>query len=101
MDHSKLDPDVCRCRKDSLPRLVSSWSKRAQERVIAAINSGLPIDMSAVKHEAQLVASLSRGGPMAFAEQNAHYGHFCDTCPYRKRTPLSSTLAVDPATRAG
>lgn len=101
MDHSNLDPDVCRCRKESLAKLVSSWSKRAQDRVLAAISAGKKIDMSAVKHEAQLVASISRGGPMAFAKQNEHYGHFCDDCPYRKRTPLSSTLAVDPPVRSG
>lgn len=101
MDHSQLDPDVCKCSKRSLPLLVSDWAKRAQDRLTDALKTGRPIDMSAVKHEAQLVASLARGGPMAFAPQNSHYGHFCDECPYRRRTPLRSTLAVDPAQAAG
>jgi guanyl-specific ribonuclease Sa len=101
MDHSKLDPDLCKCSKQSLASLVASWSKRAQDRVQAVIASGKPVDMSAVKHEAQLVASMARGGPMAFAQQNAHYGHFCEECPYRRRTPMRSTLAVDPQAAAG
>lgn len=101
MDHSNLDPDMCRCRKTELPKLIASWSGRAQSRIEDAIKTGLAIDMNAVKHEAQLVASLARGGPMAFAPNNAHYGHLCDSCPYRKRTPMRSTLAVDPKAAAG
>ena len=101
MDHSNLDPDMCKCRRNELSRLIASWSGRAQKRIESAIASGKTIDMNAVKHEAQLVASLARGGPMAFAENNTHYGHLCDECPYRKRSPLRSTLAVDPKAAAG
>lgn len=96
MDHSKLDPDHCSCRNKPLPNLVASWSKRAQDRLLAAIKDGRPVNVDAVKQEAQLVASLARGGPMAFAEANAHYGHFCPECPFRKRTPLGESLAVEP-----
>lgn len=101
MDHSNLDPDMCKCRKTELPRLVAAWSRTAQARIEAAVQKGLPIDMSAVKHEAQLVASLAKGGAAAFALQNTHYGHLCETCPYRKRTPMRSSLAVDPQVAAG
>lgn len=101
MDHSNLDPDMCRCRKTELPRLVATWARSAQARIEVAVQQGKPIDMNAVKHEAQLVASLAKGGAAAFAPQNTHYGHLCETCPYRKRAPMRSSLAVDPAAAAG
>jgi len=101
MDHTKLTPDSCKCRGADLAKLVASWSKRAQSRVEQAFKDGLPVDVSAVRHEAQLVASIARGGPMAFAPENQHYGHFCPDCPYRRRTPMRSTLAVAPKAAAG
>lgn len=101
MDHSKLDPDVCGCRKKELPILIAKWSKRVQARVVKSVTSGKPVNMGTLKHEAKLVQSLARGGPMAFAQENAHYGHFCDECPFRRRTPLDETLTVDPVKRRG
>lgn len=99
MDFSRLDPDMCRCSKKSLPTLVAEWSKRANERVQSVVTSGKFLDFEALKKEAQMVASIARRGPAAFAQQNAHHGHFCDECPYRAHTPFKETLAVDrPAT---
>ena len=95
MDHSKIQPADCKCRNQQLPSLVSSWSKRAMSRIQEAMENGQAVDVDAVKHEAQLVASLGRGGPMAHAEKNLGYGHLCEDCPFRKRTPLTSTLGVD------
>lgn len=101
MDHSKLDPDHCRCRNKPLPGLIADWSPRAQERILEAIKQGKPVNMDAIKHEAQLVASLARGGPMAFAPDNANYGHFCADCPFRKRAPNVVSLAVERDGRVG
>lgn len=99
-DLSRLNPGDCSCRDRPLAVLVARWSASASERLAAAISSGLAVNFEAVKKEAALVASIGRKGPMAFAPENTHYGHFCDTCPYRAKTPLRETLAVDPRTPA-
>lgn len=95
MDFSRLEPAMCKCSRKPLPELVAAWSARTQERVKQVMLSGKRLNFDALKKEAQMLASLGRGGPAAFAEQHAHYGHFCDECPYRAHTPFRETLVVD------
>ena len=82
-----LTPDMCKCREKSLAQQINDWKQRAMPRILKAVQAGQSIDMKRLQHEAQLAASISRKGPMAFAEQNREFGHFCDDCPYRKQTP--------------
>lgn len=99
--YSRLDPEMCKCSKKELPQLVSEWKPRARERLVAILKAGGKINMDRVKHEAQLMVGISKGGGQAFAEHNGEYGHFCDDCPYRKKRPFREKLAVDRTEKDG
>lgn len=87
-------PEHCKCRGESLAHLVSIWRARTVPRVVDAVKSG-GVSMDAIKAEAKLLRDLSQSKDTAFEGNNPQRGHLCDECPYRARTPLSRTLAVD------
>lgn len=97
---SKIDPETCECRKESLPALVARWRARTLARVTDAIENG-GLDIRKVQAEAKLLVNLAAGGKWAFEGNNPSLGHLCDECPYRKRNPLRSSLAVDPPKTKG
>lgn len=102
MKRSDLKPEDCKCRGEDLATLVARWRKRTLQRVVDAVESGgAGVDIRKVQTEAKLLANLAAGGKWAFEGNNPSLGHLCDECPYRKRTPLRSSLAVDPPKTKG
>lgn len=98
--NTNLKPEDCKCRQETLPALVARWRARTLARVKAAFEVG-GVDMRKVQTEAKLLANLAAGGKWAFEGNNPSLGHLCDECPYRKRNPLRSSLAVDPPKTKG
>ena len=93
---SRLDPGHCTCREKPLTELVAAYSARTRPRVQDAVASPSGIDVRKVRHESQLLVSLSKGGVTPFQPRNLSYGHLCPDCPYRAEHPDVVSLAVDP-----
>ena len=87
VDIRALDPSMCKCREKGIAHLMSEWSQRVLGRIKKAIEDGRPINLKRLQHEAQLTASIARGGKSAFAAHNVEFGHLCDECPYRLKNP--------------
>lgn len=93
-------PSDCKCRSKPLPQLIAEWRSRSMQRILDAVNS-TGVDMRSVRAEAHLLRDLADGKNTPFEGRNPERGHLCDECPFRRRTPLKRSLAVDPRTSAG
>lgn len=90
MEIRELRPEMCKCRQKTLAEQMADWGRRATKRILDAITSGRPVDMARLNHEANLAASVARGGASPFAARNLGYGHLCDECPYRLKNPATN-----------